>query len=95
MGGIIDELKTSCPEMYKLMQKLGNTHRNAVPGSVPDEELKCVMATCTLLNAHSARVNGLQLMMSLMLVARGIGRQVHLNNITHTCISTSHLMLRQ
>ena len=78
MGGIIDELKTTCPEMYKLMQKLGNTQTNAVPGSVPDEELKCVMATCTLLNAHSARVNGLQLMMSLMMVARSISRQVYL-----------------
>ena len=39
------------------------------------------MAVCTLLNAQSVRVKGLQLMISLMLVARATGRQVHV----HTC----------
>ena len=85
MCGLIDELKSSCPELYKLMQHLGNTQRNAVAGSIPDEELKTVMAICTLLNARSARVKGLQLMISVMLVARGIGRQVFVHKITiHT-----------
>ena len=50
--------------------------RNARDGARPDEELKAVMALCTLLNARSARVKGLQLMVSLMLVARATGRQV-------------------
>ena len=81
MGGLIDELKSSCPELYRLMQELGRTQRNAVADSIPNKELKTVMAIYTLLNARSQRVKGLQLMMSLMLVARGIGRQVY-NNIT-------------
>lgn len=40
MGGLIDELKSSCPELYKLMQELGRTQRNAVADSIPNEELK-------------------------------------------------------
>ena len=41
------------------------------------------MAVCTLLNAWSARVKGLQLMISLMLVARATGRQVHVYIYIH------------
>ena len=77
MSAVIAELQSSCPEMYKLVQQLGSTQRNARDGSLPDEELKGVMAICTLLNARSARVKGLQLMVSLMLVARATGRQVY------------------
>ena len=65
-----------CLELYKLVQQLGSTQRNARDGARPDEELKAVMALCTLLNARSARTKGLQLMVSLMLVARATGRQV-------------------
>ena len=82
MGGLIDELKSSCPELYKLMQQLGSIQRNTVADSIPNEWLKSVMSICTPLDAQSQRVEGLQLMMSLMLVARGIGRQVYYNNIT-------------
>ena len=83
MSSVISELQATCPEVYSLIQQLGNTQRNAKDGSVPDEELKGVMAICTLLNAGSARVKGMQLMISLMLVARAAGRQVHIH--VHTC----------
>lgn len=76
MSAVIAELQATCPEVYKLVQQLAHTQRNAKDGVLPDEELKGVMAICTLLNARSARVKGLQLMVSLMLVARAIGRQV-------------------
>ena len=81
MSAVITELQASCPQLYQLVQQLGCTPRNARDGCLPDEELKGVMAVCTLLNARSARVKGLQLMISLMLVARATGRQVHV----HTC----------
>ena len=76
MSAVISELQSDCPELYKLVQQLGSTQRNARDGARPDEELKAVMALCTLLKARSARTKGLQLMVSLMLVARATGRQV-------------------
>ena len=87
MSAVITELQASCPQLYRLVQQLGCTQRNARGGRLPDEELKGVMAVCTLLNARSARVKGLQLMISLMLVARATGRQVHV----HTCIEYAHI----
>ena len=60
MSAVITELQASCPQLYQLVQQLGCTQRNARDGRLPDEELKGVMAVCTLLNARSARVKGLQ-----------------------------------
>ena len=82
MSAVITELQASCPQLYQLVQQLGCTQRNARDGCLPDEELKGVMVVSTLLNARSVRVKGLQLMISLMLVARATSRQVHV----HTCI---------
>ena len=81
MVSIVSELKAVCPEVYHLIQELGNTQRHAIEGDIPTEELKGVMAVCTLLNARSARVKGLQLMISLMLIARGAGRQVNMHRV--------------
>ena len=78
MSGIIAELQSSCPELFTLVQQLGSTQRNARPDTLPVEHLKGVTAVCTLLNAQSARVKGLQLMISLMLVARATGKQVYI-----------------
>ena len=58
MSAVITELQASCPQLYQLVQQLGCTPRNARDGRLPDEELKGVMAVCTLLNARSARVEG-------------------------------------
>ena len=82
MSSVISELQATCPEVYSLVQQLGNTQRYPKDGAMPDEELKGVMAICTLLNARSAKVKGVQLMISLMLVARSAGRQVHVHTNT-------------
>ena len=98
MSSVIAELKATCPEVYSLVQQLGSTQRYATDGDVPDEQLKGVMAVCTLLNARSARVKGLQLMISLMLVARASGKQVstcmhvyYVPRCTCICISSFRL----
>ena len=44
MSAVISELQSDCPELYKLVQQLGSTQRNARDGARPDEELKAVMA---------------------------------------------------
>ena len=48
MSAVIAELQSSCLEVYKLVQQLGSTQRNARGGALPDEELRGVMAICTL-----------------------------------------------
>jgi hypothetical protein len=54
MSGMIAELQAGCPELYSLVQKVRNTQRNVKGGGTSDEELKGVMAICTLLNARSS-----------------------------------------
>ena len=77
MSGLMGELESHCPELYQLLKELGSTQRNSKENTeLANEELKVVVSICTLLNARSARVKGLQLLMSLMLVCRGVGRQV-------------------
>ena len=49
MGTVIEELKASCPNVYSLQKQLADTDRNAREGVLPGEELKVVMALCTLL----------------------------------------------
>ena len=56
MTTIITELQNTCPQVYELVQQLGRTQRNARGNTLPGEELKSVMALCTLLNARSARI---------------------------------------
>lgn len=86
MSSVVAELQASCPHIYSLMQRLGSTQRyvHVSDDALPDEELKGVMAICTLLNARSARIKGMQLMISLMLVARASGKQVYTCIYTHT-----------
>ena len=74
----MQSLNTLCPEVYSLIQLLGSTQRHGpdTEDGISDRVVKGVMALCTLLNARSTRVKGLQLMISLMLVARAAGRQV-------------------
>ena len=98
MTAVIATLKATCPEVYSLVQQLGSTQRYARDGVLPDEELKGVMAICTLLNARSSWVKGLQLMISLMLVARASGRQVmwftlHIQTYTWMLILTQTMTL--
>ena len=62
------------------MSTLGDTTRNREDATT--EEVKVVASMCSLLNARSARMNGLQLLVSMMLVARATSREVGtLNNL--------------
>lgn len=48
------------------------------------EETKALISCCILLNSRSQRVSGIQLLLSFMMVARGISKQV--NIIVAMCI---------
>ncbi len=78
MEGIVQELQSTCPQLYTLFQQLARTQRKVVDdtGVLPLPELKGVMSLCTLLNARSAKAKGVQLLLALMLVARATNKQV-------------------
>ena len=73
---IASELKSCAPDLYQFYMTLGDTKRNQEKGEVTTEEVKAVSSLCSLLNARSARMTGLQLLVSMMLVARATSKQV-------------------
>ena len=80
MDAVVQELQKTCPDLCHLLQQLGSTRKNESNSktSLTGEDLKVVMSACTLLNARSTRARGLQLMISLMLIARSTSKQVKL-----------------
>ena len=82
LSSLLAELRQLAPGLVELCISLGDTHRNADSDDVGDEDalidndIKVLVSMCTLLNARSRQVNGLQLLLSLMLVARAINKQV-------------------
>ena len=76
LDSIVTELQSLAPDLYKLYMTIGDVKRNAKDEEVTTEEIKAVTSLCSLLNARSARTKGLQLLISMMLVARATSRQV-------------------
>ena len=76
METVIDEIKTNAPSIYQLFLELGDTRRNAIDETTSAEQRKTIMSLCTIMNARSQRVNGLQLLLSFMLIARATSKQV-------------------
>jgi hypothetical protein len=97
IDSIISDLRQHSPDLYSLFLKIGNTRRNTCDDKgLSTEDIKAVASLCTLLNARSNRVKGLQLI-NLMLITRATSRQVSIHGITcgytrvpililHTCI---------
>ena len=75
---VIQELQEQAPDMYKFFMQLCDVQRNVSPdSSISIKEIKGVTSLCTVLNARSNRVKGLQLLISMMLIARSTSKQVH------------------
>ena len=78
IDGVIQELQEQAPDMYKFFMQLCDVQRNVSPdSSISIKEIKGVTSLCTVLNARSNRVKGLQLVISMMLIARSTSKQVH------------------
>ena len=78
IDAVISEVKQCSPDLLSLFNRLGDVRRN-VPDDCDDlaaEEIKALIALCTLLNAKSRKVKGMQLFMGMMLTARATSRQV-------------------
>lgn len=76
LAAVTDELRTFAPDLFSLLNCLAKSQRNEASEEVTVEQRKVVMSLCTLLNARSQRVKGLQLLISFMLVARATSKQV-------------------
>ena len=92
---ITDEIQKNAPDVYQLFLQLGDAHRNPTDSTqTPVEQRKVIMSLCTILNARCRTANGLQLLLSFMLIARATSKQVKRGSDTvhvlhlHVCIHT-------
>lgn len=76
---MVHELQEMVPDLYGFFMKLGDVSRQISLDGASQEHtirgLKAIYSLCTLLNARSNRVNGLQLLLSMMLIARSTNKQ--------------------
>ena len=79
IDGVIRELREQVPDIHELFMQLGDVHRNLDRNDTTTsaEEMKAVNSLCTLLNARCSRVKGIQLLLSMMLIARSTTKQVN------------------
>ena len=82
---IIDEFQSYAPELYHLFFQLGDSKRHQLSqqSGLTVEEMKTVTSMCTIFNARSQRFKGLQLLVSMMLIARGTGKQVNITMLSY------------
>ena len=73
MDGMVEEMMTISPTLYGLFQTLGQTSRHAGDHGV---DVSVVMSLSTLLKCRSQKVLGVQLLITLMLLARSTNKQV-------------------
>ena len=76
MDSLVEEFKKIAPNLYELFQTLGQTARHAPDNQTDSDYVTAVMSLCTLLKCRSQKVLGVQLLISLMLLARSTNKQV-------------------
>ena len=89
LDAVIAEMKSLAPDLYHLFMQLGKTSRNVESHETSTEQIEAVMSLCALLNARSMRVKGIQLLLSLMLMARSTNRQVSYMPTSNSISTTS------
>ena len=78
---MVSEFRKFAPSLYHFFQVVGDTTRNSgssdTRSTFPVEETKALVSACTLMNAQSNRFKGVQLLLSMMSIARSTNKQVH------------------
>lgn len=77
IDSVLEELRTNAPDLLQLFETLGQTSRNVHGDDLAVEQVKSLVSICTLLNARTRRAKGLQLLISIMLIARSTSKQVN------------------
>lgn len=92
---IISEMLVIMPKLYGLFNELADSQRNCHGNSdsnVRVEQLKAIMSLLVLLNARSNHANGVQLLISMMLIGRSTNKQVSCMKFQYSLLSI-HIML--
>ena len=77
LKAIAEEIEKNAPDVYQLFCQLGDTDRNPTTSTETSvEQWKAIMSMSTILNARCRTANGLQLLLSFMLIARATSKQV-------------------
>ena len=70
------ECKEHAPNVLSLQKILGNISRHESESDINHAEAKIIMVLASLAKCRSVKVQGIQLLISLMLIARSTSRQV-------------------
>lgn len=81
IDGIIDDLRTHCPDVFRLFNTLGKVDRCDDLSSTQVTQLKTVTSLLALLKCRSVKVLGTQLLLTFMLIARATNKQVNINTV--------------
>lgn len=76
IDSLVSELSKFAPHLYELFQTLGQTARHTNDNQAESDDVMAVMSLCTLLKCRSQKVLGVQLLITLMLLARSTNKQV-------------------
>ena len=82
MDAVIGEVQSIAPDVYQFFAQLGNTNQ-MMKFLLKKGKSSC---HCTVLNARSRFENGLQLLLSIMLIARATSKQVR-----NACKQRTHM----
>ena len=92
LDSIIEEFSVNAPDVLDLVRKLGNCSRLGDDGNEEHlniATLPSATALCTLLKCRSVKVLGLQLFLSIMLVAQATHKQVITStSLKNLCLGT-------
>lgn len=78
LSSLITEVRQLAPSFFSLLCDLGDVRRNAEDeDTLTQNEIKALVSLCVLANARSRQTKGLQLFISIMLIARAVNKQVH------------------
>lgn len=76
MDAVIGEVQSIAPDVYQFFAQLGTLIGTNQMMKFLLKKRKVIMSLCTVLNARSQFANGLQLLLTIMLIARATSKQV-------------------
>ena len=69
VDGVISELRTHAPDVFRLFNLIGKSDRHDDPENARITQLKSISSLLTLLKCRSVKVLGVQLLLTFMLIA--------------------------
>ena len=99
LSDLISNVRQVAPTFYSLLCDLGDVRRNARDAdNLTQNEIKAFVSLCILANARSRQTKGVQLFLSIMLIARAVNKQVSYATTRNrhkcaacTCTCTEHV----